>query len=69
MKHLNSRKNTRIKCWTPVRTNLNPWSQFKAVKIELQRQPGAGRFYADQNYRVFWFEQAEDATWFQLRFG
>lgn len=70
MQYWNKRPEVRIRCWYKVRVSpvLGGLHNPKSVKRELWPRPG-GRFFvtAEMGWLYIWFENKEDAFWFQLK--
>ena len=76
MKWYNKKKHTRERCWTKV---CIPGENFlnldiivdpeliKSRKLEIQRNPSTGKFYRDQG--CWWFENANDALYYKLKWA
>ena len=70
MKFWNKDKDTRRTHWTQI--DIWPasagWRDTSEAKRWCQQQPSAGKFYF-YYYDVWYFERAEDATMFMLRWA
>lgn len=79
MKYWNKSKEVRLRCWHKVLVVPILGTGFgspREAKITLQRDPNPNKFYVEYNVHgstVFeitvWFERAEDATYFGLKYG
>lgn len=68
MKYWNKDKNVRQRCWTQI--VVKPNSQgYAAMKRWCQQQSSSGKFYKYYGTETWWFERAEDATLFALRWA
>lgn len=66
MKYWNKDKGVRQRCWVRVDRVFSSVPDDK-IKIWCQQQPGSGRFYFRYNEGTWWFEKAEDAVFFTLK--
>ena len=68
MKFWNKDKDVRRRCWTQVKRPLRSSGNQK-LKQWCQQQPSTGKFYYYYGTDSWWFERAEDATLFILRWA
>jgi hypothetical protein len=67
MKYWNKDKRIRQQHWHRVeRGNVMSYNETKRT---LQLHPSTGRFYLYYGSNSVWFEHAQDATWFLLRWS
>lgn len=71
MKYFNHRKAVRNATWTKVTRPLlsNGWTPAQELKKWCQDQASDGKFYFYVGSDSWWFEHAEDAMMFKLRWA
>lgn len=69
MKYWNKDKDIRRRCWTKVKRSSSFEIGNREMKRWCQQQSSKGKFYYYYGSPNWWFERAEDATMFVLRWS